>query len=88
MILLCVFPNTTYPFCVVDTDVDKMTFLFNTIQDAVSRYLKKNYRKDRSISCYRSKGIPFTELNITDLCTASAEKTEAAIFAKYPELLL
>jgi hypothetical protein len=91
MILLCKLPEDSpyYPYYIVDTDTDKMTYHYQYILGALRGYFRNKYRRKRySVYVGYTGGNISWKLDITDLCTTSAEKTKAAICAKYPELLI
>jgi hypothetical protein len=91
MILLCKLPEDSpyYPYYIVDTDTDKMTYHYQYIREALRDYFRSKYRrKGYSVYVDYTGGNISWKLDITDLCTTNAEKTKAAICAKYPELLL
>ena len=91
MILLCKLPEDSvyYPYYIANTYLDKMTYHYRDILSALSNHFYDNYRSTK-YSIYTEKDVDRTSLkiDITDLCTTNAEKTEAAIYNKYPELLL
>jgi hypothetical protein len=90
MILLCKLPEDSvyYPYYIVDTDTDKMTYHYQYILEVLRDYFCNKYRKNGYSSSVAYTGDASLKIDITELCITNAEKTEAAIFAKYPELLL
>ena len=91
MILLCKLPEDSvyYPYYIVDTGTDKMTYHYQYIREALRDYFRSKYRrKGHSAYVSYTGGKTSLKIDITELCITNAEKTEAAIFAKYPELLL
>ena len=91
MILLCKLPEDSpyYPYYIVDTDTDKMTYHYQYIREVLRDYFRSKYRrKGHSAYVSYTGGNTSLKIDITELCITNVEKTEAAIFATYPELLL
>jgi hypothetical protein len=90
MILLCKLPEDSlyYPYYIVDTDTDKMTYHYRYIREALRDYFRSKYRKNGYSSSVAYTGDASLKIDITELCITNVEKTEAAIFAEYPELML